>query len=196
MFKEWTNKRNLEILSLLRKNIFRGVPLAEIEKNLLLTHHPTYRRIKQLEKEGIVFKKEGNYRLDLKNPETVEILYFLSRKEKLEFIASFKNDLFKQLDKQFNERKDVEFAIIFGSYARREETKTSDLDIFIVSGKKEINKSFEVMYNVKSSLIVATKEEFIKMLKERKKIIRDLFVEGIALKGNVYEILAEHYTEW
>lgn len=196
MFKEWTNKRNLEIISLLRKNIFRGISLAEIEKNLPLTHHPTYRRIKQLEKEGIVFKKEGNYRLDLKNPETVEILYFVSRKEKLEFITSFKNDLFKQLDKQFNERKDIEFAIIFGSYARREETKTSDLDIFIVSSKREVNKNFEAMYNVKSSVIIATKEEFIKMLKDRKKIARDLFTEGITLKGNVYEILAEHYTEW
>jgi len=196
MFKEWTNRKNLEIIALLRKNIFRGVPLAEIEKTLPLTHHPAYRRITQLERDGIVLKKEGNYRLDLKNPETVEALYFLSRQEKLEFIASFKNDLFRQLDRQFNGRSDIEFAIIFGSYARGEETKTSDLDIFLVSGKREINRSFEAMYNVKSSIIVATKGEFIKMLKDRKKIARDLFTEGIVLKGNIYEILAEHYAEW
>ncbi len=196
MFNEWTNRKNLEIIALLRKNIFGGVPLTQIEKALSLTHHPAYRRITQLEKAGIALKREGNYRLDLNNPETVEVLYFLSRKEKSEFIASFKNDLFRQLDRQFKERSDIEFAIVFGSYARSEETKASDLDIFIVSGKREIDKSFEPMYNVKSSIIVATKGELIKMLKDRKKIVKDLFAEGIVFKGNIYEVLAEHYAEW
>ena len=34
------------------------------------------------------------------------------------------------------------------------------------------------------------------MIKERKKIIKDLFTEGIIIKGNIYKILAENYKEW
>ncbi|MBI2630023.1 nucleotidyltransferase domain-containing protein [Candidatus Pacearchaeota archaeon] len=196
MFKKWTNTKNLEIVSLLRKDIFRGFPLSEIEKRLKFSHHPAYRRIKQLEKDKIVLKKEGNYRVNLKNPEAVEILYFISRREKLEFVNAYKNDLFKQLEKQFNENNDIEIAIIFGSYARKQETRASDLDIFIVSNRRKIDRSFELMYNAKSSVIYATKEEFVKMLVERKKIVKDIFTEGIVLKGNIYEILSSYYVEW
>src|SRR3989338_3663782 len=117
MFKKWTNKRNLELIEAMRKNIFDGFSMAELEKKLKLSHHPAYRRVKQLEKDKIVFRKDGSYRLNISNPETAEILYFLSRKEKLEFAESFVNDLFRQLERQFDESNETEIAIIFGSYA-------------------------------------------------------------------------------
>lgn len=196
MFKNWISGKNFEIIEFLRKQIFSGFSIIQFEKNINLSHHPTYRRIKQLEKARIILHAEGNYRLNLKNPETIETLYFLSRFDKLNFINSFKNDLFKKLEKQFCDDTEIESAIIFGSYARKQWKKTSDLDIFIVSKNSKINKCFETMYKIKSSFIFATKDEFIRMIKDKKNIIKDLFTEGIILKGNVYKVLSENNNEW
>jgi len=197
MFKKWTNKTNLEILEIFRKNIFSQLSLSQIEKSLGLSHHPTYRRIKQLQSEGLIISKGRDYVLDVANPETIEALYILSRMDRFIFMNSYKNDLFKRLGDNFEEDSTIECAIIFGSYARAEQTKSSDLDIFLItSTNKKINLSFEAMYDVKTSIIYSSKKEFISMIKDRKKIIKDLYLEGIMIKGNLYKILSDNYGDW
>ena len=77
-----------------------------------------------------------------------------------------------------------EYIAIFGSCAKGENDKQSDLDIFILGRvKKDLNLGkFEKILGIKVQLFMKTKQEFQKLQKENKNLANS-FINGIVLKG-------------
>src|SRR3989338_7713865 len=91
-------------------------------------------------------------------------------------------------------RDKIETLIIFGSYAKGNETENSDVDILAVSSEKKavdleiraLTHSFKMR---EFHAIVLPRTEFIKIKAENKEFWRDLVQYGIIFKGSdlVYE---------
>lgn len=73
---------------------------------------------------------------------------------------------------------------LFGSYAKSENHKNSDIDLFIICDKIiKIDLSyFEKKLNCEIQLFIHNKEEFIKMKKDNKELLNNV-LNGIKLSG-------------
>ena len=87
----------------------------------------------ELESDGILrYKLQGNikyFKLNLTNPNIKDVMLSVEIAKKLEFFKKHRKlaHIFKS---------DTRVVGIFGSYANGTETKTSDIDLFIVGGKR------------------------------------------------------------
>tara|TARA_Y100000310_G_C20539866_1_gene742688 strand:+ start:335 stop:868 length:534 start_codon:yes stop_codon:yes gene_type:complete len=116
----------------------------EIAKNLKINHMMINRKLAELRKENIVD-------FDIKGKNKV---YFLKKSLEAEIfkIAMEEYFLMKTLDKYpklrkiiekvRNERK-IKLAILFGSYAKQNPGKDSDIDIFIESKDRNVKRDIE-----------------------------------------------------
>lgn len=125
----------------------------EIAKNLRINHMMINRKLGELSKENIVdFEQKGKNKV-----------YFLKKSLEAEMAKILMEEYFliKTLEKYPNLRKVVEkirkekrikLAILFGSYAKKNADKNSDIDIFIESKDTSIKKNlmkFDSRINVK-----------------------------------------------
>ncbi len=174
----------LKIVGLFRKDIDRGLTILEISKTLKIGYRPAYNHIEQMAKENLININEiGNAKqcfLNLKSEKCRHILEeadILRKEELFRKNAKLKNvleSLVSKLTKKFT--SEMHSIILFGSYAKGRETKSSDIDIlFIVadmSNKKlraEIEREcagFQYSHNLKVSPLITDTEEFKKMLGE------------------------------
>lgn len=218
MFKEWTNLNKVignatPILDIFRHKPFKQFSIADIEKLLKLSHHPTYRRIKILEKEKILTKQNNKYKINFSNGLVPKILELLAVKEKEEFLLKNMNlnEPLKKLEKISLKTKGIEYIILFGSYATNKTTKYSDVDLFIVIDKKNFKNTkktiedtisfIETTYFLRKCIfspIFATEENVKDMLNNRKEIMRDIIEHGIVIYGenNYYNTLSSMIKEW
>ncbi len=92
-----------------------------------------------------------------------------------------KSGLIEYLEKELHYPETV---ILFGSCAKGENDKNSDIDIFIISReKKDPNMHrFEKILNAKIQLFIKTKDDFKKLQKENKNLANS-FINGIVIKG-------------
>ncbi len=76
--------------------------------------------------------------------------------------------------------------ILFGSYAKAENTKESDIDLFIITAeKKHFNTdAFLEKLDAEIQLFVHTKSEFGKVKKQNKELINNV-MNGIILEGYI-----------
>ena len=133
----------------------------------------------------------------LKELEKKEILKSEKKFNHLLFRASDKQE-FKQIKSGYNlelikssglvgflvEEFEPEAVILFGSFAKAENNKKSDIDLLIVSGrKKEINlDKFEEKLGHKIQLFVHSKAE-IEKVKEKNPELVNNWINGIKLYG-------------
>ena len=97
-------------------------------------------------------------------------------------IKSIRNSgLIEHLDKELHFPEAI---VIFGSCAKGENDKKSDIDLFVISNiKKEIGLSvFEKKLKAKIQLFIKNKNEFIAMQKENKNLANSI-LNGIIVKG-------------
>ena len=81
----------------------------------------------------------------------------------------------------------IQIAILFGSYSKGIESKQSDIDLMLVSDKKQeaerIVKSLRHKYNLKFAPVIINYLEFPKIRKDNPELWNDLKMYGIVLKG-------------
>lgn len=77
-----------------------------------------------------------------------------------------------------------EVIVLFGSYAKGENNKNSDIDLFVISNKSKNPNlgEFEKKLNSKIQLFIKTRSEFYRIQKENKNLVNS-FLNGIILKG-------------
>ena len=75
--------KNVDIIRLFKKNLFSAMKINEIEKNLGLSHHPTFRRLKILEKNNIIIKRKEGYAINMQDKVVFELMHFLENVEKI-----------------------------------------------------------------------------------------------------------------
>jgi len=178
----------------------RGIHLREISRKINLGIPAVKNQIDKLLKEALIVKKyEGRnlkFFLNTKNLFLISYLYQVeySRLKKLpKFIKDMVFDFLKIL-----ENKPI-LTIIFGSYAKGNYTKTSDLDILLVFNqlnKKEIEPKARIIsnrYGINLEPIYLSFKEFRKkFFDERDDFMKGLKNNKIIINGIEYWVLLEN----
>ncbi len=192
----------MKIIGLFRKDIDSGRTILEISRKLKIGYRPAYNHIEQMAKENLISIKEvGNAKqcfLNLKSEKCRHILEEadIFRKEEMfkknVKLKSVLEKLISKLTKIF--AADIHSIILFGSYAKGRETKTSDIDIlFIVADMRnkklraEIEREcagFQYSHNLKVSPLITDIKEFKEMLAaEGLNVGKEVREYGIPLYG-------------
>lgn len=167
------------------------ITLKIIMNRSKLSYEPVYRTLKHLEEKHLVnIKKIGRtlvYSLEFKR-DLVKMAFILYANER-KIIFSEKHLVLSKKLSEIQEET-IDFLSVFGSYAKGNETKNSDIDIICVdSNKNKIeNKLKALRYetNFESAPVVISKKEFSKIKKENLHFWEDLVNYGIIFKG--YEL--------
>lgn len=161
----------------------------EIEKRSGYSHESTFRILKGLaEKKCLVEKKVGKT-----NVYTIvkdrDILYQAfagyATKKRLAFRQKHLL-LYKRLYELLNEAKPEGPAIIFGSFAKGTETKNSDIDLLIVTNRKDIHHAvrvFRTKYGINIQPVAIKTSDFKNIKKDNHQFWEDLMEYGIVLDG-------------
>ena len=142
-------------------------------------------KLKILSENGIL-KKENkgslkNYSLNLANPLVLNLMTIAEENKAFRFISgSFLfSDLFKKIIELTNEE-----VIVFGSYARGDFTKESDLDILILDKpNKKIEEAIK-LYPKKTHIMYMDKKTFEKGLFKKENFMLELLKNHIIIKGS------------
>jgi predicted nucleotidyltransferase len=161
------------------------------------------REFSKLVKEGIIKQKaegrEKYYTLDISSPKTRALsqLFESERRERLYNSNRRLSWALEELAKRFLDiLPDVQCLILFGSAARGEMTKTSDVDLLAIVPslpqdafnklmKKVDGTTREVagIYPLNLSTITMTMRDFESALREKKRIAEDVIRDGVVVFG-------------
>jgi predicted nucleotidyltransferase len=103
------------------------------------------RKVEELEKQNILdFRIEGKNKVYFvkKNLETREYLKIIEHHKLLLIIESYPR--LRQLIEKIHLNKQIKLAIIFGSYAKNNVDKNSDIDLYIETKSNELKKLMEI----------------------------------------------------
>jgi|TARA_Y100000034_G_scaffold117337_1_gene156674 predicted nucleotidyltransferase len=157
------------------------------QKNIALT-------LDKLEQVGIVSSEiRGNTRyffLNKKNPICRKYILLAEIENSIRFLEKH-----QKLVQIFNKIKttDSRFICIFGSYAKGNERKDSDLDLFVVGGideskLKKLGRDYNLEINVKEGSV----SDFVKLLESKNPLINEILEHHIIISG--YEKFIEIVT--
>jgi len=149
----------------------------------------------ELEKLDILkSRKAGNmkyFRLNLFNTEMKDFLKITELTRKVNFFQKHRKiaHLFREEDKD-------KIVGIFGSYAQGTAKKDSDLDLFLI-GKDKRQKYSQSgnIFGVEVSLKFFTEKEFIRLVKEKNPLIKEIIRNHILVYGleNFINLVWRHY---
>lgn len=196
------NSIKLSIVALFSKDLNRELTIHQIKNELKRSYHLIYDNTTELINQSILNKKTRGHStvcsLNLKNERTKGMLILNSIDEKERFLnkKSELKSLFEELVDKITHKIEVLAIILFGSYAKGIETKSSDIDLLIISEKKDKNNSLqreisalETMYDYTINQIAVTAAMFKDMIAGN----AELNVGKEALKNNVLLYGAETF---
>jgi predicted nucleotidyltransferase len=173
-----------EIIKILFKEPLENYNSRSISKKVGIGHAGAFKILKKLEQRKIVIgKRIGNaviYSLNLKDK--------IAEKE-IEIALTLESRNYGRWVEEFSVLKDeTDFIILFGSIIRNEK-EARDIDVLIVSPKKNLNKIKEKI-NKKNVILTKplhalhqTQEDFISDLRNKNKVMLEIIKTGIILQG-------------
>ena len=189
-------KTQIGIINLFRKNIFLRKTIREVSLILKKDYPNTYNAIMELEKEGLIkIEKVGNSKvcfIEL-NKKTTSFLSFLDEQEAIS--ANIPNIDKILSTKEFND--DILF--VAGSYAIGKQTKTSDIDLVIITKEKAFEKQ-KLLENLTSLMtprvhcLVFTYKDFVDMLLSKEPNFgKEIFNKRLIFKNTsrYYDLISE-----
>lgn len=188
MMKEYNiNQTTLKILGLYSNDYSKSLHLREIAREIRIDVKAVQLQLKKLEKINILSSvlkgRNKEYRLNLDNLITK---YYMSMAETFASISYLgQNFLIKKVaDEIGNQIEGI--IMLFGSFAKSQATKESDVDIFVISEKKpnsnamlEAGELVGRVISVKSS----SKERFMRGLEDKDPLISEVVSSHVILKG-------------
>jgi hypothetical protein len=194
---------SLKIIGLMRKDMDKGRSILEISKLLKIGYRPAYNHIIEMEKEQIILvEKIGSSkqcRLNLNNPKTRHYLELLDINKKEEICTKnpkLRSILGKLILKIAGENiSSILSVILFGSYAKGNATKQSDVDLMFVISNLDDNTlrniierecaSYQISHNLQISPLITDIKELRKMLASKEfNIGTEIRESGISLYGH------------
>ncbi len=178
---------DIKILKLLLNRREEKFTIKKISEALKINYRIAYEKTMMLEKEGLLkITKLGNSKI-------CEFTYnFNNKVYEAEYYR--REDLFKKnkdflvLNNRLAELSFVFIALLFGSHAKGNAAKHSDIDILIIGGdEKEIRRATSLLPD-KIHLVTTSYEEFIHMAKSK-----EFNVVNEAIKNNIILIGREEY---
>lgn len=190
MMKKYNiNQTTLKILGLYRDDYRRSLHLRKIARETAVDVKSIQLQLKRLERMRILISttrgRNKEYSLDLRNLSTK---YYMILAEAFTTITYFRKDfLTKKITGELQGR--IEGTIIlFGSFAKAQVTKESDVDLFVVteeesnvltSTAQEVGELVDREISIKSM----TETEFLRGLERGDPLIREVVSEHVILKG-------------
>ena len=156
-----------KIINYLGKHHFNRFTMHELSIKLDIPYASFYRAIGSM-KDLLKIEKIGKSKvieLNNQNPIVKSHLIISSDEERKDYLK--KHPIIKKI---YQELDTDDTVILFGSYAKREQTEKSDIDLLIINkdGKKHISFSkYEILFKIKINPIFITKKEFKLMLKDK-----------------------------
>ena len=168
-------KEQLNILSVFKKDLFSSLTFKQIkQQSRQKSNNIVQIALKEFQKQDIVKTKETGdvtaYSLNLNNNLTLSYLNLINESEinKSKIPKNTLNDIQNRIFKH----TELFILIVFGSYAKNEATKKSDLDIAVIvesdHTKKEITPFLETIKRREVLQIdyhIFTRVEFLEMLR-------------------------------
>jgi len=190
-------KNQFEILNLYRKNIFLESSILELKKKLKKnSYQRVYEAVKELEKQEIIkIKKIGNSSV-CEISLSQKSISLLSQIDESESFSIKIPNIEKILD--FKEFLD-DIVLITGSYARRNQTSKSDIDLVIISKenafkKQKLIENLTMLFIPKIHPITITYKDFIEMLLDKKENYgKEIFKNRLLFRNSkrYYELIKE-----
>ena len=156
----------------------------QIKADYKITHTATQRLI---QKNILQAQTIGKSSLCSLNEKYFGIEVYEAEDERKENIL--KNSNIKQLYKEIISKVNTGFFILllFGSYAKNKQTKTSDIDLMFISNDKDFESKISNILSLlplKTHALVFTEEEFIRMKDSKKSnVIQEAIESNIILYG-------------
>lgn len=145
---------------------------------------------------AIVQKRVGNTSPIEINPIPNQDIYSVEQKRTQEFLE--KNPKFRLIKEDINQTNyPFMIVLVFGSFVKEKNTRSSDIDICIISDNEEKTKQLIEMLNLlslKLELHVFTTKEFISMIEKTKNNLgREIVKNNIILYGieNYYNLISK-----
>lgn len=197
------NNCEIKILNILMRTPLEFYSINDIAKKISLAYPYVYESVQKLEKKELIsvnkIGKSSLCRIRFDNPEELAIASSINTSEFLSKHSSI-NNLTKQLkDALCNE---LYILFLFGSYAKGNANKKSDIDLFfVIKDKKNIDKVRNKVNSVISRLNynvefeVSTIEWFYDMLGDKTTVGSEIFKSNIVLhNAQAYFYLVKIYT--
>ena len=171
--KLFTSKARVKILELLIFDPLSEFHLRDISRRVNVSAPYVRKEMDQLKKINLVKEVvKGNlklYRINKDSPIIEDIKRIFIKTD------SLGNLLFEEL----SEISKINYALIYGSFARGEETENSDIDLLIVGSldeEKLVPRIGEIEKRIAREVnyILWTPEEFKKKVKERQNLVFDI----------------------
>ena len=168
-------KEQLNILSVFKKDIPTCLTFKQIkEKSKQKSNNMLQIALEEFQREGIVkTTKVGNittFQLNLDNNLTLSYLNLINETEIN--TKKFPKEILKDVQKKVSKYTEYFILIVFGSYAKENATKKSDLDIALIVESEQTKKEFTpFLETIKRREIIPidyhifTRNEFLEMLK-------------------------------
>ncbi|MBI2971457.1 MAG: nucleotidyltransferase domain-containing protein [Candidatus Aenigmarchaeota archaeon] len=180
----------LRIVNFLSKNMGKSLTINEIAKSIGEYYSFVHRILGKLAEEEIVVKtKAGKSHicsLNLNNEKTKTLLQLSEIESRDEFYN--KNRELKLILEDFTKSinpENVVTIVLFGSYAKGNATKESDIDVLIVaergSGIDKVTKEIYAKYGKEINAVMMTSDEFNKQ-KDRA-LIKEIVASHCVLNG-------------
>jgi len=138
--------------------------LLDLSKSTNIPYASLHRTVAKMQDTTEIETKGKSKLIKIKwNEITKAYLTIASYEEKQEFIKKY--HIIKRI-----EEKSKNITLIFGSYAKETQNKTSDVDVMIINktGEKTVSFSDLVMlYDIKINPMFFTEKEFIDVLKDK-----------------------------
>jgi len=172
------NVNKIKVLEEFLKDTLKGFSIREISRRINLAYPSVRNYIKELEKEGFILKKKKYGRF----------FYFANRENK-----KFRNfKIYYNIDQLYssglidymNKKLGYPTIILYGSFAKGEDVRESDIDMVVI--EKKINLNLEIYEKkLKHPIHVL----FFKSLKDvHNEELKLNIINGIVLEGEIDEI--------
>lgn len=183
------NQTTLRMLELYRNDYSKLLHVRQISREIDVDVKATQLQLKKLEKLNVLsstFKgKNKEYSLNLGNTITPYFIILAEIFRTMTYLL--KNFEIKKLVQEENDMDGI--VILFGSFARGEENKDSDVDLLqVVTNRRSkrsegVSKRMEETIGRNISLKVTTKVEFMQGLRSGDPLIREVASNHIVLRG-------------
>jgi predicted nucleotidyltransferase/predicted transcriptional regulator len=181
-----TKMNNTKILIYLLENKEEQFTINQIAKALNINYRIAHSQTKLLEKENIIkIQKAGNSSLCSLTNHFNEKIYLAENQRRNNLI---KNKDFKQIIERYTKAKQNFILLLFGSYAKNNQTKHSDIDLLAITENSRELKEITKLIPKKIHLTTVSYQEFLNM-----KNSKELSVGTEILKNNIILIGIEEY---
>jgi predicted nucleotidyltransferase len=176
----------INILKLLLENKEKRFTINQISKLLKINYRIAHEKIKKLECEGLIKTEKAGKSLLCSLTEKYDEKIYLAENIRREELL--KNKDFKIILKRFKEAKQNYILLLFGSHAKRMQTKHSDIDLLVITENKQ--EIIEISETIPKNLHLTTTtyKNFIEMIK-----IKEVNVGNEVQKNNIILIGIEEY---